>query len=118
VKFEPSRMIAAQVAIENAPIAIGSSAATTLRKKNSVSIAAIGSATISAEAMSERAMSWARIEAATWPPISTSMGASIWRSNGSMRLWVRSLSALLPASETITSVSCPSRETRLASAVS
>ena len=78
-------MIAAQLASAKPPIAIGSSAATTLRKKIRVSSAAIGSAIISAEVMSWRAISCASSEAATCPPIATSIGASISRSSGSMR---------------------------------
>jgi hypothetical protein len=118
VALAPRRMIAAQLATAKAPIAIGSSAATTLRKKRSVSTRAIGTATISAEVTSACAMSWASLEAATCPPIATSIGGSTCRSKGSMRGSVRSFSASSPASERMTSVSWPSREARLSCAVS
>ncbi len=98
-------MIAAQLASAKPPIRIGSSAATTLRKKSRVSTAAIGSAIISADLTSASEICWASSEAATCPPMATSTAGSILRSRGSMRGSAPSFSALLPESETITRVS-------------
>ena len=105
VTCAPRRMIAAQLASAKPPIKIGSSAATALRKKSRVRSPAIGSATFSADWMSPREICCASSVAATCPPIDTSTSPSILRSSGPMRKSAAICSALLPESETITSVS-------------